>query len=187
MRRTVSLRERVLLGRNRKSPSPSPRPLRWTRRSRMVISRVTHGSHMRKSGMWSMTLSSHLIFPASTSVASAALVNALPVDPVKKIVSASTGWFVVISRTPQPRASVTLPSSTIAMVTPGTPNALRSCSTRCSKPAGGAAAADVVRHAAATPAAKCTSFSIRSLLDLQGLRIAHGVAGSLPQLPHADR
>ena len=60
----------------------------------MVISRVTHGSHMRKSGMWSMTLSSHLILPASTSVASAALVKALPVDPVKKIVSASTGRLV---------------------------------------------------------------------------------------------
>ena len=96
---------------------------------------------MRKSGMWSMTLSSHLILPSSTRVASAALVNALPVDPVKKIVSASTGWLVVMSRTPQPCASVTLPSSTMAIVTPGTPNSLRSCSTRCSKPAGGAAAA----------------------------------------------
>src|SRR6476646_6791203 len=140
---------------------------------------------MRKSGMWSITLSSHLILPASTSVASAALVNALPVDPVKKMVSASTGWLVVISRTPQPCARVTLPSSTIAMVTPGTPNAFRSCSTRCSKPAGGAAAADVVRLAAATAAAKCTSFSIRSLLHLQRLDIARGRA-ALPQLPDAD-
>ena len=59
-------------------------------------------SHMRKSGMSSITLSSHLILPWSTSVASAALVNALPVEPVKKIVSASTGWLVVMSRTPHP-------------------------------------------------------------------------------------
>src|SRR3954451_17487520 len=186
MRRVVSLRDNVLLGTNNRSPWPSPRPLRWTSRSRIVISRVTHGSHMRKSGMWSITLSSHLILPASTRVASAALVNALPVDPVKKIVSASTGWLVVMSRTPHPCASVTLPSSTIAMVTPGTPNALRSCSTRCSKPAGGAAAADVAKPTAATAAAKCTSFSIRSLLELQGLSTADGFEGSLPQLPHAD-
>ena len=115
----------------------------------MVISRVTHGSHMRKSGMWSMTLSSQPILPWSTSVASAALVKALPVDPVKKIVSASTGRLVVMSRTPQPCASVTLPFSTMATVTPGTPHALRSCSTRCSNPAGGAADAAEASKAAA--------------------------------------
>ena len=41
--------------------------------------------------------------------------KALPVDPVKKIVSASTGRLVVMSRTPQPCASVTLPFSTMAI------------------------------------------------------------------------
>src|SRR5689334_4913068 len=180
MRRTVSLRESVLFGRNRRSPWPSPRPLRWTSRSRIVISRVTHESHMRKSAMWSITLSSHLIFPASTSVASAALVKALPVDPVKKMVSASTGWFVVMSRTPHPCASVTLPSSTMAMVSPGAPICLRSCSTRCSKPGGGAAsalAAVMTRDSAVN--ARMPNFMLQSLLNGNGLR-------STPKLPHAD-
>jgi hypothetical protein len=40
--------------------------------------------------MWSMTLSSQRILPSSTSTASAAAVIALPVEPVGKIVSAST-------------------------------------------------------------------------------------------------
>src|SRR3569833_293845 len=180
MRRTVSLRDSVLLGRNRSSPSPRPRPLRWTSRSRIVISRVTHGSHMRKSGMWSITLSSHLILPASTSVASAALVKAFPVEPVKKMVSASTGWLVVMSRTPQPRASVTLPSSTMVIVTPGTPIALRSCSTRCSKPGGGAAcAAAAAATSARAVSARMPCFSMKSLLDGNG-------AGLARELPEAD-
>src|SRR5881275_1750874 len=89
-----------------------------------------------------------------------------------------------MSLTPQPCASVTLPSSTIVIVRPGTPNALRSCSTRCSNPGGGAAAADVVSPAATTAAAKCTNFSIRSLLGLHGLSVARRLAGSVPQLPH---
>src|SRR3954470_731696 len=190
MRRTVSLRESVLFGRNSKSPSPSPRPLRCTRRSRMVISRVTHGSHMRKSGMWSITLSSHLILPASTSVASAALVNALPVDPVKKMVLPSTGVFVPMSRTPQPCASVTLPSSTMVMETPGTPNCLRSCSTRCSNPAGGAAPTEVEKRAEATaPAQRRAVNFMRSLLDCgreRQLALGDG-ALETPEFPNADR
>ena len=52
----------------------------------------------------------HLVVPAdlacSTSVASAATVNALPVDPVAKMVSASTGAGSPSLRTPKPRASV---------------------------------------------------------------------------------
>src|SRR5690348_3275611 len=184
MRRTVSLRDSVLFGRNRRSPSPSPSPLRWTSWSRIVISRVTHGSHMRKSGMWSMTLSSHLILPSSTSVASAALVKALPVDPVKKIVSASTSWFVVMSRTPHPFASVTLPSSTMAMLTPGTPNCLRSCSTRCSNPAGGAALALAAIASAIAVNARMRVFSIESLLNGKGWR--RGCARHVGELPHAD-
>src|SRR4051794_19454672 len=191
MRCTVSLRDSVLLGRKRRSPSPSPSPLRWTRRSRIVISRVTHGSHMRKSGMWSITLSSHLILPASTRVASAALVNALPVEPVKKTVSASTGCLVPMSRTPQPCASVTLPSSTMVMETPGTPNCLRSCSTRCSNPGGGAAATELAKSAEATaPAQRRAASFMRLLLGLDGGRQGQlkldGSAPHPPQLPNAD-
>src|SRR5690242_12469625 len=185
MRRTVSLRDSVLFGRNKRSPSPRPSPLRCTSKSRIVISRVTHGSHMRKSGIWSITLSSHLILPSSTSVASAALVKALPVDPVKKIVSASTGWLVVMSRTPQPLARVTLPSSTMAMLTPGTPNCLRSCSTRCSKPAGGAASALAAIASAIAVNARIRVFSIKSLLNGKGL--SFGCARHVPELPHAHR
>src|SRR6185503_12741484 len=184
MRRTVSARDNVLLGRNSRSPSPRPRPLRCTRRSRIVISRVTHGSPMRKSGMWSITRSSHLILPSSTSVARAALVKAFPVDPVKKIVSASTGWLVVMSRTPHPFARVTLPSSTIAMLTPGTPNCLRSCSTRCSKPAGGAASALAAIANAIAVNARMRVLSIKSLLNGKGL--GFGGARHAPHLPHAD-
>ena len=92
--------------------------------------------------------------------------NALPVEPVKKIVSASTGWFVVMSRTPQPCASVTLPSSTMAIATPGTPNCLRSCSTRCSNPAGGAALAVVAPITNASPLnARWTCFNMDLLLE----------------------
>src|SRR4051812_47097309 len=147
----------------------------------MVISRVTHGSHMRKSGMWSMTLSSHLSLPWSTRVASAATVNALPVEPVEKMVSGPTGRFVPTLRTPQPRASVGLPFSTIAIDTPGIPNCWRNCSTRCSNPVGGAAvAADVSSMAAA---AKPASFNIGLLLSFDGrFRAAVGAR----ELPDAD-
>src|SRR3954452_5142657 len=186
MRRTVSLRESVLFGRNSRSPSPRPRPVRWASKSRIVISRVTHGSHMRKSGMWSMTLSSHLILPASTSVASAALVKAFPVEPVKKTVSASTGWLVVMSRTPQPCASVTFPSSTIASVTPGTPSCLRNCSPRCSKPAGGAALALVAVAKAVAVNARMRAFGMNLLLNGKGLRLGSLATGSVPELPNAN-
>lgn len=85
---------------NIRSPAPSPRPLRWTSRSRTVISLVTHGSYMRNHGMWSMTLSSQSSLPSSTSTASAAAVIALPVEPVGKIVSASTRSGEPRRRTP---------------------------------------------------------------------------------------
>src|SRR3569833_708511 len=70
-------------------------------------------------------------------------------------------------------------------VTPGTPNCLRSCSTRCSKPAGGAAPAPAAAIINATPVnARRVGLSINSLLDgngIEGLR-----ATRVPQLPHAD-
>ena len=56
-------RMRSLRGTNSRSPAPRPRPLRWTSRSRTVISRVTQGSYIRNSGMWSMTLSSQSSLP----------------------------------------------------------------------------------------------------------------------------
>ena len=56
----------------------------------MVISRVTQESYIWKPGRRSITWSSQEILPASTRVASAATVNALPVDPVSKMVSTST-------------------------------------------------------------------------------------------------
>jgi len=66
----------------------------------MVISRVTHGSYIWKPGSRSVTLSSQLILPASTNCASAATVNALPVEPVGKIVFASTRSGLPSLRTP---------------------------------------------------------------------------------------
>ncbi len=56
----------------------------------MAISRVTQGSYIWKPGRRSMTLSSQPSFPSSTSTASTATVNALPVEPIGKMVSAST-------------------------------------------------------------------------------------------------
>ena len=66
----------------------------------MVISRVTQGSYIWKPGRWSMTLSSQPIFFSSTRTASAAVVTALPVEPVGKMVSASTGSGEPSLRTP---------------------------------------------------------------------------------------
>src|SRR5688572_12405599 len=91
--------------------------------------------------MWSTTLSSHLSLPWSTSVAIAATVNALPVDPVAKIVSASTSALSPSCRTPHPCDSVVLPSSTIAMAMPGAPESWRKASTCSTNPAGGSASA----------------------------------------------
>jgi hypothetical protein len=54
-----------------------------------------------------MTLSSQPIFPWSTRIPSAATVTALPVEPVGKIVSASTGSGLPSALTPNPRANVT--------------------------------------------------------------------------------
>ena len=72
---------------------------------------------------------------------SAATVKALPVEPVGKIVSASTRSGEPSRLTPNPLVSVTLSFSTMAMAMPGTPICLRRLSTRASNPLGGAATA----------------------------------------------
>ena len=87
----------------------------------MVISRVTHGSYIWNPGMWSMTLSSQPILPWSTRMASAAVVIALPVEPVGKIVSASTRSGAPSGARRSPWHAPTLPFSTIAIAMPGTP------------------------------------------------------------------
>ena len=73
--------------------------------------------------------------------------NALPVEPVGKIVSASTGVAAPTLLTPYPRASVASPFSTIAMAMPGTPIFVRRLSTRASKSLGGAAASGAEKMA----------------------------------------
>ena len=104
-----------------------------------MISRVTHGSYILNHGMCSTTGSSQSMRPWSTSSAKAATVTALPVEPVGKIVSASTFSSSPSLRTPKPRLNVISPFSTIEIAIPGTPTASRTASARASKSCGGAA------------------------------------------------
>ena len=85
--------------------------------------------------MWSMTLSSHLILPWSTRIASAAVVKALPVEPVAKIVSASTGVVGADARArPSPCASVGLAvSRRWRSATPGAPILLCAAARRAAR------------------------------------------------------
>ena len=81
--------------------------------------------------MWSMTLSSQLILPWSTRMASAAAVNALPVEPVGKIVSASTGRGAPRSRDAEAAGERRAGRSRRSRSsTPGTPSVWRRLSTR---------------------------------------------------------
>jgi hypothetical protein len=66
-----------------------------------------------------------LSLPASTSVASAAVVIALPVEPVMKMVVGIDLSALPSLRTPKPRESVTAPFSTMAIAMPGTSAAVR--------------------------------------------------------------
>ena len=77
-----------------RSPAPRPNPLRCVSKSLMVNSSVTQGLYILNSGIYCVTLSSHLIFCSSTNMPSAAAVYALLLDAIPKSVFSSTFWRV---------------------------------------------------------------------------------------------
>src|SRR5690606_18659089 len=115
-------------------------PTRCVSRSRIVTGRVTYGSWSSNAGRRRRTGSSQSSTPSSTSMPSAATVNALVVDAIAHSVCSSTDASRPYSRTPYPRAKITESSRTMAMASPGTSQALRACSMYASRSASGSAA-----------------------------------------------
>src|SRR6266513_2239541 len=74
-------------------------PVRWHKRSRIVMLAVRYGSGNSIVGMYRLTGSSHDIFFSSTNEATAATVNALVNDAASKIVFSSIVSGLLNSRT----------------------------------------------------------------------------------------
>ncbi len=85
-----------------------------------MTARVTYGSWSSNSGRRRVTGSFHESFPSSTSMPSAATVNAFDVDAMLNSVFSSTAPGLPSSRTPYPRAKITESSLTTARASPGT-------------------------------------------------------------------